>query len=43
MDAQSVTILSGVALLAVFALAGWRSKLRRDRRARERSDSADAR
>lgn len=43
MDGQTVTILSGFVLLAVLALAGWRSKLRRDRRARERSGSDDAR
>lgn len=31
MDPTTVTIVSGVVLLAVFALAGWVSKRRRDR------------
>ena len=32
MDATTVTIMSGIILLAVFALAGWVSKRRLDRR-----------
>jgi hypothetical protein len=32
MDATNVTIISGIILLAVFALAGWVSKRRRDGR-----------
>lgn len=32
MDATTVTIMSGIILLAVFALAGWASKRRRDQR-----------
>lgn len=32
MDATTVTIMSGIILLAVFALAGWFSKRHRDQR-----------
>lgn len=32
MDAQAVTLLSGVVLLAVFALVGWNQRRRRNER-----------
>ena len=36
MDATTATIMSGIILLAVFALAGWAAKRRGDRRERGR-------
>jgi LPXTG-motif cell wall-anchored protein len=36
MDAQTVTILSGVVLLVVFALAGWVSRKKRQKRSERR-------
>ena len=35
MDAQTVTILSGVVLLVVFALAGWVSRKKREKRSEQ--------
>ena len=37
MSAQTVTILSGVLLIAVFALVGWRSRRARDARGRDKT------
>lgn len=36
MNAQTVTILSGVVLLVVFALAGWASRKKREKRSEQR-------
>lgn len=36
MDATTVTIMSGIILLAVFALAGWASRKKRERRSEQR-------
>lgn len=39
MSAETVTIISGVLLLAVFALVAWNLRRRRDPRKQERPDT----
>lgn len=41
MSAQTVTIISGIALLVVFGLVGW--NLRRDRRRGEKAGERESR
>jgi hypothetical protein len=43
MSAQAITIISGIALLVVFALVGWGVRIRSGRRSRKRTEDPKTR